>query len=335
MTPEQTLAELRRELTGAPPDAMARMRQTVLERTAHPTRPSSQRRRAILVTATGGLATGVAAAVVIGTGAVDVRGHHHPVATHRHHPAVPPSPSQVPVTDAPTLLYRVAQVAGGSTADVRDNQFLYLKERLVMTEQGRGTTEGTDKSWLSVDGSVAGWTIDTGKDGKPEAYPLPLSPASIDNPTYHYLTTLPTDPDQLLAQIRAFIASKPADKVLDADQFAFDVIGDLLRLGVLPPRLAAALYQAAARIPGVTLARNVVDAAGRHGIGVQRTSDRIATLPRSTNATTGGYSAYQEFWIFDPVSFEYLGQNSQSRDRTTRIAILTRGVVDKVRQEPR
>lgn len=51
-------------------------------------------------------------------------------------------------------------------------------------------------------------------------------------------------------------------------QEAFITIGDLLRNTIAPPRVAAALYRAAALIPGVTLIPDATDAIGRPGVAV-------------------------------------------------------------------
>jgi len=61
------------------------------------------------------------------------------------------------------------------------------------------------------------------------------------------------------------------------DQEAFVTIGDLLRDKIAPPKVAAALYRAAALIPGVTLVRHATDAIGRHGVAVAQTADGIRT----------------------------------------------------------
>jgi hypothetical protein len=61
------------------------------------------------------------------------------------------------------------------------------------------------------------------------------------------------------------------------DQEAFVTIGDLLGDRVVPPRVAAALYHAAALIPGVTLVPDATDAIGRHGVAVAQTADGIRT----------------------------------------------------------
>ena len=67
-----------------------------------------------------------------------------------------------------------------------------------------------------------------------------------------------------------------------------------------PPRLVAALYRAAAFIPGVRIVPNTVDAAGRPGIGVTLSSRPGPGRPRPTRAT-------RIDWIFDRQSYRFLG----------------------------
>ena len=83
------------------------------------------------------------------------------------------------------------------------------------------------------------------KRGQVFSGPHPGKPEwGLSNPSYKYLTTLTTDPDALLAQIRASVDARPTkpDQTRDLDQEAFDVIGHVLNWSMLPPRLGAALY---------------------------------------------------------------------------------------------
>ena len=60
-------------------------------------------------------------------------------------------------------------------------------------------------------------------------------------------------------------------------QEAFTTISDLLNGTIAPPKVAAALYRAAALIPGVTLAPGATDAIGRHGVAVAQTAGGVRT----------------------------------------------------------
>jgi hypothetical protein len=261
------------------------------------------------------------------------------------HGAVGGTPADVPgqhqeVPDAPqnaiALLERVSLVAGQRPEQVRRDQFIYEKRQFstpVPTEVNpNGEIAGVSESWDSVDGSKPGWTVMPDKRGQQFSGPTPAEadPSLEGNTTYTYLTTLPTDPSALLAKVRTAVAarpgSKPGDRV-DADQETFEVIGGVLNNTMLPPRLGAALYQAVAKIPGVTMITEVTDLAGRPGIAVQRVSAQNGDTSR---------------WIFDRRTYEFLGANVSQLTRyrdgdrfaTSSFAILTRAVVDEVRQTP-
>ena len=96
---------------------------------------------------------------------------------------------------------------------------------------------------------------------------------SLNAATYLLLQSLPTDPHALLAMIYKVERGHGPSP----DQEGFVTIGDLLRDKIAPPKVAAALYRAAALIPGVTLVRNATDAIGRQGVAVARTAGGIRT----------------------------------------------------------
>ncbi|GAA4988207.1 hypothetical protein GCM10023205_68920 [Yinghuangia aomiensis] len=60
-----------------------------------------------------------------------------------------------------------------------------------------------------------------------------------------------------------------------------------------PPQVSAALYQAAARIPGVTVVPSATDAAGREGVAVARSAQGRETQ-----------------WIFDRATHTFLGERT-------------------------
>src|SRR5258708_28167939 len=108
----------------------------------------------------------------------------------------------------------------------------------------------------------------------------------MNDPTYRFLQSLPTDPHTLLSLIeREMNGQQPMP------QEAFTTIGDLLRETIAPPRVSAALYRAAALIPGVTVVANATDAIGRHGIAVAITDNGVRSQ-----------------WIFSKQTLLYLGE---------------------------
>jgi hypothetical protein len=78
------------------------------------------------------------------------------------------------------------------------------------------------------------------------------------------LASLPTNPSALAAEIASRkIESGPSGPAED-----FTQVGDLLRETDASPALRSALYQVAARIPGVETLGTVADHSGRRGVGV-------------------------------------------------------------------
>ncbi|MEU1482572.1 CU044_5270 family protein [Streptomyces sp. NPDC005752] len=248
---------------------------------------------------------------------------------------------------AAVLLDRIALAAGRSGEQtVTGDQFVYVRTLESGNEGEFGgpvrLTEPSEREvWMT---QTAGPVIDEGlihQDGSyipivvgvPDGETPVGHPAGLNRPTYAWLASLPTDPDVLLRRLTTEITrdqdarDTPAED-RDRAQDAFDAIGELLRETVMPPRTAAALYKAAARIPGVTVDPDAVDAAGRHGIGVARDNTR---------------AGWRTAWIFDSATLEYLGDRSYLiRDTSmgrkgTLIgvsAVLERAVVDALRERP-
>jgi hypothetical protein len=238
---------------------------------------------------------------------------------------------------AAVLLEQVADVAAKTPATpVRDDQLVYVRS---LTAGAEMLPDGSYKPgklhrrevWMSQEPAPVKTVGLIHEDG---AY-FPLSefvpsgspgvPAGIDRPTYTWLASLPTDPGALLGRLYAL--TKPAGGQEKA-QAVFDTIGELLRETVMPPRNAAALYEAAARIPGVTRDADAVDASGRHGVGIRRVDARAATATE---------------WVFDRDDLTYLGDRNYltgdgaSGRKGTVIeesAVLQRGVVDAYRRRP-
>jgi hypothetical protein len=139
---------------------------------------------------------------------------------------------------------------------------------------------------------------------------------SLNDPTYRLLASLPTSPRALLARINT--EEKGAGPGPAAE--AFTTIGDLLRESIAPPKVSAALYRAAALIPGVTVVPHVVDAVGRPGIAV--------ALDGSGTRTE---------WIFDRTTLQLTGEREidlKTGAVTGSSAILHRAVVDDPGQVP-
>ncbi|MEU1672416.1 CU044_5270 family protein [Streptomyces roseifaciens] len=191
----------------------------------------------------------------------------------------------------------------------------------------------------------------------PGATPRPTAPGkrpSISNPTHQYVASLPTDPDALLKLIRdetrgqdgnpgpdrtqdagsspspasdpSRSSSPSSSPASDADQRAFAAIGDLLAETWAPPKVSAALYKAAAKIPGVTVVDAARDAAGREGIAVARTAH-----------------GQQTQWVFDRSTYAFLGERTVLTEAgdagpagtvVGSSAVLIKAAVDRVGEVP-
>ncbi|WIX93431.1 CU044_5270 family protein [Amycolatopsis sp. DG1A-15b] len=144
---------------------------------------------------------------------------------------------------------------------------------------------------------------------------------SLNRPTYRLLASLPTDPRALLDRI--YTETKGHGST--PDQEAFVTIGDMLRESAAPPQITAALYRAAALIPGVTSVPDATDAAGRRGVAVARDDGFVRTE-----------------WIFNAATDELLGErdvlttDSPSRGRAGDVvgttAIMTKAIVAGIGQ---
>ena len=231
---------------------------------------------------------------------------------------------------AARLLSKIADAAAqGRAQDVTGNQFMYIE-----TEIAYGASYGEPappkphlrQVWIPVaDLCGPGLAIENGKRFRISDKPTPDMVAngvhlkcpyrgSVNDPSYRLLQSLPTDPHTLLN----LIYQDTAGAGQSPDQEAFTTIGDLLRESIAPPEVSAALFRAAALIPGVTVVTNAVDAAGRPGIAVSFTA-----------------SGEQSEWIFDRQTFQMLGELDFVQGTLTgKSAIITRAFVDRPGQVP-
>ncbi|MEO3976132.1 CU044_5270 family protein [Streptomyces sp. CAU 1734] len=220
--------------------------------------------------------------------------------------------------------------------EVLDRQYAYVKtvgRSATLTEKPDGgmrlgSQDESMEQWTAVDGS--GQTLRR-RDGAPdELIGAPGAKASLNSPTYNLLAELPTDPDALLKRIQADAElnhGAGSDSTTGPDQQAFVAIGDLLRHSVAPPEVSAALHRAAARIPGVTLVPDAVDAVGRKGVAVARVHHN---------------ERYE--WIFDRSSLRLLGERTvalkdsawgKAGATVSTIALIDSGIVAKRGELPK
>jgi hypothetical protein len=274
-------------------------------------RTATQRRRkpAIAVALAAAAACAIALALVPGT------------LLHRSTPGASPA--------AVRLLARIATAAAAQPSPpVRNSQFWYI-ESWVSNQvcQVKGgivsscTVEKPHQSqiWLPVSNlCVPGLLREYGQDtplASSGSFPRCPYRGNVNYPSYRFLQSLPTDPSALLGLIERDMQGQ-----LPRHEDAFTTIGDLLGESVAPPQVSAALYRAAALIPGVTVVANATDAIGRHGVAVAFT-----------------YQGTRTEWIFSKQTLQYLGDrdiNVVNGSTTGEGAVLQRAFVDYPGQLP-
>ncbi|MEU2773029.1 CU044_5270 family protein [Streptomyces sp. NPDC007162] len=313
---------------------MARIHEDLRTATATPVapvkRPNPFLRRTVLLPA---MAFTLAGAVVGGL-ALTGGGADHGKTALATGPALTTQVGTADATGAPELLDRISLAAADTSVPTpHQGQYVYIASKVASTyyrEDGDDSKVVSDKLhsrqvWSSLDGKD-GWLIEagqTGDNGITLASKVPSAGA------YDTLAELPTDPDALLRRIyRESDAHRDAE--VPRDQAAFVAIGDLLTESYPPAKVGAALYKAAAKIPGVVAVDDATDATGRHGIAIAREN------PADGERTE---------WIFDKKSLRFLGErtvvvkkvtDSQFKVGTVTFtsAITDRSIVDANKQIP-
>ncbi len=309
------------DIEGRPP-----VRVTLLRRAAARSRPGHHR---IMLAGAAAAAVSLAAAAVIG---VTYQGDH------------PPPPAS---KAAIQLLARVADAAARQpTPRVRDSQYMYVETKeaswlspghalLPLANRSfprhpRLNEPITSQTWVPVaDVCRAGLARTTAPNGQASGAPFDgqgpgvtcPSIGSLNDATYRLLQALPADPRALLSLIyRVERGHGPGPA-----QEAFVTIGDLLNARIPPPRVAAALYRAAALIPGVTLVPDATDAIGRHGVAA---AQHVSGIP-------GGIISEL---IFNKTTLRLIGTRTieaRTGASTSATAIISQAFVNHLGQLPR
>jgi hypothetical protein len=176
----------------------------------------------------------------------------------------------------------------------------------LLVEQGWRVSLGYSAATLAEDPSLA----------------VKCGPGNIGDATYRLLQSLPTDPRALLNLIYAFDGPDAAGQGPGRDGEAFATIGNMIREAVMPPSTAAALYRAAALIPGVTFIGHITTVGGQPGIAI-----------------AWGNSQDRYEWIFDPATLQYVGERDYGWSAgkfvvTGNAAVEQRAFVSKAGQVP-
>ncbi|MET9456471.1 CU044_5270 family protein [Streptomyces canus] len=305
---------------------MVQIREDLRTTAVAPVRRNPFLRRAVLLPA---LACALAGAVV---GGLALNGGGDTNTSLATGPALMTRIGAADARGADRLLDHISLAAADtSEPTVRDDQFLYIASKVASTYEKTvddKTTVVSEKLhsrqvWESPDGRN-GWLIEPGNtsdDGITLAGPNPLSSA------YHRLAQLPTEPGALLRKIYQE-SDAVRDPEVPRDQAAFVAIGDLLTESYPPANLTAALYKAAAEIPGVVAVDDAVDAVGRHGVAIARLDEQ---------------SGQRTEWIFDKKTYAFLGERSvqvepnetfEKGTVTFTVAITQRAVVNEMKEVP-
>jgi hypothetical protein len=221
------------------------------------------------------------------------------------------------------LLAKVADAAARQPAPrrVNDSEFMYIRSEVAFASYMNGSQTPTiaplheRQIWLPV-ANICDYGVLIEMGSRTSLAPSPGSgPSStgcgkgnLNDPTYRLLQSLPADPRTLLNLIYA--QTNGEGQALGRDGEAFVTIGDLIRETIVPPPTAAALYRAAALIPGVTFIGRVTNAEGRPGIAI---------------AWTDSQDRYE--WIFDPATLQFVGERDYDMSRGTPIVIGNTAIV--------
>ncbi|WP_250038128.1 CU044_5270 family protein [Paractinoplanes maris] len=224
---------------------------------------------------------------------------------------------------AQVLRLAAAEARRSPDLAARPDQFVYAHSRVargvVTQDAGSGAAvylppvEQDRRIWVSVDGSRDGLVR---QGGTPDT-PLPGSEAGRA-----YESRLPTEP----VAMRDWLYRDPTGGSGD-DVRAFDTVADTLREQYVSPASVAAMFEAAATIPGTEVVRQA-DLAGRRGIAVSRTGD----------------DGLRHDLIFDSGTYRFLGERQVATTGETSpypkgavigwTALLQVAVVDEAGQVP-
>ncbi|MFJ4471923.1 CU044_5270 family protein [Streptomyces sp. NPDC089424] len=241
--------------------------------------------------------------------------------------AVPAGSSGTPAAskEAVALLEDIALAAEKSEVPggIRDDQFVYVKSRDAYAGHvdGRRVPLGPvhDREiWLSVDGTRAGLL----EEDRPGHERLPLEPEGPGHEratNYRALAKLPADADAMRDWLYRTAGAQVDEERPDRDHAAFVLFGDLIRESLMPPEVGAALYRAAATIPGVEVVHGVKDSLGRAGVAITRSGD-----------------GEREELIFDEKTLAFLGERVVGADGLVdgTSAVVERTVVDEAGERP-
>ncbi len=247
-------------------------------------KPPRRGRAGIIAVATLAAAAAVAAVVmVVPFGSPDSTGHD-----------VALTGAATPVETAVQLLNHAAATVRSKPDGVpRPDQFYYVRR-------------GGYEAWFSVDGTHDGQIITSqnspittpgcvdGRSKVLDKYDRPTGATEECTPRRAYRDDLPATADDMLKFLQG------NDKGRSVNSYGKDVLG-MFSGSYLPGPQRAALFEAATRVPGLTVVHNV--SSGRPGIGISW------PVPEGSRP-----EAQPTVIVFDKDTYEYLGTKNEPLD---------------------
>jgi hypothetical protein len=211
----------------------------------------------------------------------------------------------------------------------RSDQFVYQKTKGRDLNGDNKSVPFANEGWLSVDGSRPS-TMRRADGSSATVHSCVRRSNGKCVPVRAYTPALPTDAEKMLDYL---YQRGPEDGWLfpippeGPDLQAFALAGRLLSTQYVPPTAQRAIFEALAQIPGVRIAGDVTDEAGRTGVAV--------APPDSPS--------YRFELIFDRGTHEYLGNRllilkdgngHRAGDVPYLTAVLKTAIVDRAGQTP-
>ena len=249
----------------------------------------------------------LSAAVVTGT----VISQHLNGTDKEGNPPVLPELRLGPVTNAAETLNRAAVTAEKDPSVPRPDQWIFIEDKARFPAIGtRVVTPKTPlvKSdsmvWYRADGKqYARLTKKPSGDGRIEIVDIANGGSAGWKHDYPTLAAMPTDqnlvPGWMAARDNTDLARMTAAERATylAKNYSY-----ILRNGVVPPKAEASIFRAMTRLPGVTLQKDPVDAAGRKAYAVTLIDE----------------GSIQTDILIDRKTYHYLGERTiMIKDRTT------------------
>jgi hypothetical protein len=283
-------------------------------------------------------ASGLAVAIAAGTtvaqnlGGTDERGNPRPVV-----PGIP----AVPAANAAQVLDWAATAAEARPyLAPRPDQWIYIehKGRAMARTRAAGPNtplrDFTQQTWWSADGKQIA-RMQPGNSGDKNL--------RIENGVagwkHHYptLAAMPTDP----AALPDFIMARPergGHVESDSERRSavlYQEYSAILRNGVAPPKVEAAVFRALSALPGVVLKNDAVDVAGRPAISVARVVEGYLHFEILIDRQTSSYLGERVIVIKDHTSTGTDGTLRMEKGAIMSLSTRTASaIVDKPGQRP-